>query len=79
MSWIEFYNKANEMEREEIFSTFLKLDESHLFPILGRFNATQMAIKNLFKFEEEGEYYLQGIELYLFLDDEISKILNDEL
>ncbi len=63
--------------RKAIFSHYMKMDESNLYPILGRFNATSIAIKRLHKFERGYEECLYGLELCLFLDAEISNIVND--
>jgi AAA15 family ATPase/GTPase len=67
-------NKAN---RQAIINHFRMLDESHLYPINSKFNATKKAIKALSEFEDEYGDELLGLELALFLDAKISEIVND--
>jgi len=64
-------------ERKYIFSEFIKRDESNLWPIRGRFNATKRAIRHLYKFEAATGYYMTGYELTAYLEDELSRIVND--
>ena len=55
---------------------FREQDESHLFPISGKFNATERAIRQARKFmAESGPVY--GYEYTLLLDNCISNIVND--
>lgn len=50
-------------------------DDSHLFPILGKFNVTERAILRLRRMRKDG-YVVDDYEAAL--DDEISRIVNDE-
>lgn len=61
------------MSIRQINKVFRDNDESHLWPISGKFNATERAIRRLRPFGLYG-----GIEYANCLDDEISRIVNDE-
>ncbi|MFA5196699.1 MAG: hypothetical protein WC401_12950 [Bacteroidales bacterium] len=62
--------------RKMIFKIFRFFDNSHLWPINRRFNATERAINRLYKYERLSGEYLTGLELTLFLDQQISDIVN---
>ena len=63
--------------RTEINRLFRAQDDSHLYPINGRFNATERAIRRTNKFERvNGE--LSPLEYAYFIDSEISRIVNRE-
>lgn len=49
-------------------------DESHLWPICNKFDATERAIRRLHK----TGLYNGGYEYFMALDAEISQIVNDE-
>ena len=51
-------------------------DDSHLFPVCGRFNATERAIRRLRRLRREGLEIHPGLEYYLALEREISEIVN---
>lgn len=53
-------------------------DDSHLWPINSRFNVTDRAIRNAQKFSNEVGYYIVGLEYAYLLEQEISRIVNDE-
>jgi len=63
----------NEMSIREINRHFRNEDESHLFPICGKFNVTERAIRKVRKQGLNG-----GLEYYLALETEIGRIVNDE-
>lgn len=63
----------NEMSIREINRHFRNEDESSKFPICGKFNVTERAIRKVRKFGLNG-----GLEYYLALEDEIGRIVNDE-
>ena len=63
----------NEMSIREINRHFRNEDESHLFPICGKFNVTELAIRKVRKQGLNG-----GLEYYLALEAEIGRIVNDE-
>jgi len=73
-----FYGKdVTDMSVREINALFRKSDESHLWPICGRFNATERAIRRIRKaMQNNGE--TGGFEYALMLDEEIANIVNDE-
>lgn len=56
---------------------FRENDESNKYPICGRFNATERAIRRLRRNGTTGSLYYGGLEYYLALDREISLIVND--
>ncbi len=56
---------------------FARQDESHLWPINGRFDATQRAIRRLRRLRAEVEIN-PGLEYAMALDDEISRVVNGE-
>lgn len=62
---------VNEMSIRQINAYFRKNDESHKWPVCGRFNATERAIRNVRKQELNG-----GLEYYLALEAEIGRIVN---
>lgn len=74
----DIYNYTNEQVRDlsirQINSAFRSQDESHKFPINGRFNATERAIRRLRKFGYNG-----GLEYVLAMENEISNIVNHVL
>lgn len=73
-----FYNTdVTDMNIREINALFRKNDESHLWPILNRFNATERAIRRIRKITRNNGT-TGGYEYALMLDEEISKIVNDE-
>ena len=58
-------------------SKFRKADESHLWPVSGRFNATERAIRKLRYRRREGLVIGGAYEYALALDSEISTIVNN--
>lgn len=62
-----------------INALFRRQDESHLFPIRGRFNATERAIRRLRRLAREGLVIEPGLEYALALDAEISAIVNGDI
>lgn len=54
---------------------FARQDKSHLWPINGRFDATQRAIRRLRRLRTEVTIY-PGLEYALALDEEISRVVN---
>jgi hypothetical protein len=56
---------------------FRRQDESHLWPISGKFNATDRAIRRAQKFVRESGQIMYGLEYCYFLDSEISQIVNN--
>ena len=66
-----------EMSIRQINKYFREHDDSHLWPICGRFNATERAIRRLRKYRRQGMEIYPGYEYYLSLEREISEIVND--
>jgi len=76
--------KRKDMTRQEIESKsirqinkyFRSIDESNKFPIRGKFNVTERAIRRVRKIK--GELGVSGgLSYYLTLENEISNIVND--
>ena len=59
-----------------INALFRAQDESHLWPVAGRFNATERAIRRLQRAQRDGACIAPGLEYALALDAEISRIVN---
>ena len=66
----------NEMSIRQINAYFRENDESHLWPICGRFNATERAIRRIRRLRQQGLCVYPGLEYYLTLEQEISDIVN---
>jgi len=71
-------SEINELSKKQINALFRKEDDSNLWPICGRFNATERAIRKLRRLEKEGLEVNSGLEYYLSLKDLISEIVNKE-
>lgn len=63
--------------RAAINREFRKADESHLWPICGRFNATERAIRSVYRYMCETGEDLTGLVYALALDEELSRIVNE--
>lgn len=68
--YVGTYNRAviNKMFRAQ--------DDSHLWPVSGRFNATERAIRRLQNQQRDGLVINDGLEYALALESEISSIVN---
>jgi len=64
-------------ERGQIFQRLLAKDDSNLWPICNKFNVTKRAINRLYRFEKNWGEKLDGLELELWLENEISIIVNE--
>ena len=74
---MEFFNvDISDFSIAEIKTLFRRNDESHLFPICGKFNATERAIRRLNKAMKNGLIFEDPCEYALALDEEISLIVN---
>ena len=62
--------------KKQIDREFLKQDESHLWPVRGKFNATKRAIGRIKRAEKDGLCIESPLEYALTLDAEISSIVN---
>ena len=67
--------KIHGMTTRQINKHFRKIDESHLWPICNRFDATERAIRRLRK----TGLFNGGLEYWLALDSEICRIVNAEV
>lgn len=73
------YEEVRDLSVRDINRAFRKNDESHLWPICGKFNATERAIRRLRKwYHDYGERNMGGYEYCLSLEREISNIVNSE-
>ena len=61
----------------DINRAFRAVDESHLFPINGRFNVTERAIRRIRVVLSRFGANTGGYEYCLMLENEISNIVND--
>ena len=68
-------NLKNEVSKRKINHFFRLSDDSNLYPIFGKFNATERAIRRIRK-NFPG---MEGLEYYLSLKSEISNIVNAEV
>lgn len=64
--------------RAAINRAFREADESHLWPINGKFDATERAIRSVQRFMRESGEDLAGLAYALVLDEELSRIVNEE-
>jgi len=65
-----------ELTIRQINAAFRVVDESHKWPVLGRFNVTERAIRRLRQQRHSGLCINPGCEYCLALESEISKIVN---
>lgn len=65
-------------ETRKINKKMREKDDSHLWPICGRFNATEIAIRRLRRWQAQGGYFDCAYSYELSLEAEISKIVNDQ-
>lgn len=68
-------NRMENMTKREIRRVFRDNDESHKWPVCGRFNVTERAIRRVARMEREGDE-LSSLEYAYALDREISAIVN---
>lgn len=64
--------------RAAINRAFREADESHLWPINGKFDATERAIRSVQRFMRESGEDLTGLGYAYALDEELSRIVNEE-
>lgn len=67
-----------DMSIREINRHFRNEDESDKWPICGKFNVTERAIRKLREYRRQGMVINDGLEYYFALEAEISNIVNDE-
>lgn len=68
--------KLEDQSKRKINAYYRSTDESHLWPIRNRFNATERAIRRIIKFQRESGCSIEGLEYIQVLDAEISRIVN---
>lgn len=56
---------------------FREKDQSKLYPIMGRFNVTERAIRQIQRFERESGDYFGGYEYAYMLECKIDWIVNN--
>lgn len=71
------YSEIAEMSIRDVNRIFRERDESRLWPVCGRFNATERAINRLRRFRREGMEINPGLEYWLALERELSEIVNN--
>lgn len=70
-------NKEGLANIRAINRIYRSIDDSHLYPINGRFNATERAIRQARKLQAaSGAVY--GLEYCYMIENLISKIVNDQ-
>lgn len=68
--------EINGMSIRQINAYFRAEDDSRLWPVCGRFNATERAIRRLRRKRRQGLEVSAGLEYYLCLENEIIEIVN---
>lgn len=69
-------SQINELSIRQINAIFRKKDDSHLWPICGRFNVTERAIRRIRKARRMGLEINGGLEYWLALENEMRDIVN---
>ena len=64
------------MSKRAINKHFRTTDESNLWPICGKFNATKRAIRRVGRFQAQTGAPIEGLEYWLALESELSNIVN---
>lgn len=66
--------------REAINRAFLLQDDSRLWPINGRFNATKRAIRNVMRiYNQTNDYELDGIDYSMAIEYHLSVVVNNAI
>lgn len=68
-----------QQQTARINAHFRAIDQSHLWPVCNKFDATERAIRRLSALRRSGCGPADGIEYVLALDIEISNIVNGEV
>ena len=71
-------NTTSYEERRAINRLFRDQDESDKWPISGKFNATERAIRQYRFFANQTGNHLDNYEYCLFIEEAISRIVNDK-
>lgn len=64
------------MSKRAINKHFRTTDESKLWPICGKFNATERAIRRVRRFQAQTGTSIEGLEYWMALESELSNIVN---
>ena len=64
------------MSKRAINKHFRTTDESKQWPICGKFNATERAIRRVRRFQAQTGTPIEGLEYWLALESELSNIVN---
>ena len=64
------------MSKRTINKHFRTTDDSKLWPICGKFNATERAIRRVRRFQAQTGTSIEGLEYWLALESELSNIVN---
>lgn len=64
------------MSKRAINKHFRTTDESNLWPICGKFNATERAIRRVRRFQAQTGTPIEGLEYWLVLESELYNIVN---
>ena len=67
---------VSEMSVRQINAYLRKNDDSHKWPVCGRFNATERAIRRVRRMRRKGLDCADGLEYYLTVEREICEIVN---
>lgn len=68
-----------DMTVRQVNRLFRQHDDSHKWPICGRFNATERAIRRLRRLCAQGHVLSEGDEYAAALDNELSAVVNAEV
>lgn len=66
------------MSITQINAYFRSIDDSDKWPVCGRFNATNRAIRRLMDLRHDGLVVHPGLEYYLALEKMISEVVNEQ-
>ena len=69
-------SQINELSIRQINFIFRVCDESKKWPVCGKFNATERAIRRIARYRSKGLEIHPGLEYWLTLEREISDIVN---
>lgn len=71
----DYFGREN---RARINALYRSQDDSHLWPICGRFNVTERAIRRIRRLEREGAVIGDGLEYAYTLESVMSEIVNSD-
>ena len=68
-----------DLDYTDVRKIFRDHDESHLFPVLGRFNVTERAIRRVRRLEKDGLCVGSPLEYAHILDQHLREIVNAQV